>query len=196
LADVTVPFSQTPTGAISVGPWPNQEQTMIVSGSQDMSVTQLDVIYGGKLTIMGSGTLRIYVQGTTTVSGSGSIEIVPSPSTADLKVEIYANGNVDIQGSGMINDTYRAVNCAIWGTENCTDVSMTGNAAYIGTIYAPYAAVNLTGSSSATGVFLGAAVTFGGNTPYHIDESLIGTSSSSPSSSSGKPYKLVSWVEL
>lgn len=196
LSDVVVPFSLPPTGNIRVGPWPNQEQTMTVSGSQDMSVTSLDVIYGGKLTIMGSGTLRIYVDGETTVSGSGSIEIVPSPSTADLKVEIYANGNVDIQGSGMINDTYRAVNCAIWGTENCTDVSMTGNAAYIGTIYAPYASVNLTGSSSATGVFLGAAVTFGGDTPYHIDESLIGTSSSSPSSSSGKPYKLVSWVEL
>ena len=196
LSDVVVPFSLPPTGTINVGPYPNQEQTMTVSGSQDMSVTRFDVIYGGKLTIMGSGRLRIYVDGKTTVSGSGSIEIKPNPSTADLKVEIYANDDVSISGSGMVNDTYRAVNCAIWGTENCTKISMTGNAAYIGTIYAPYASVNLTGSSSATGAFLGALVTFGGNTPYHIDESLIGSSSSSSSSGSGKPYRLLSWGEL
>ena len=194
ISDVVVPFSLAPTGTINVGPWPNQAQTMTVSGSQDMSVQSLSVTAGGILTIMGSGTLRIYVNGETTVSGAGQIRITPSPSTANLKVEIYANDDVSISGSGVLNNTCRAANCAIWGTTNCTQVSMTGNAAYIGTIYAPHASVNLTGSSSATGVFLGAAVTFGGNTPYHIDESLIGSSSSS--SNSVKPYKLLEWVEI
>jgi hypothetical protein len=196
LPDVVVPFSLPSSGTILVGPWPNQAQIMTVSGSQDMSLTSLTVRSSGILTFTGSGTLRIYVDGETTVSGAGQIRIVPSPTTADLKVEIYANDDVSISGSGMVNDTYRAVNCAIWGTENCTEVSMTGNASYIGTIYAPYAAVELTGSSSATGVFLGDSVEFGGNTPYHIDESLIGSSSSSSSSSSGKPYTLVEWVEI
>lgn len=194
ISNVVVPFSLTPTGTINVGPWPNQAQTMTVSGSQDMSVQSLSVTAGGILTIMGSGTLRIYVNGATTVSGAGQIRLTPSPSTANLKVEIYANDDVSISGSGVLNNTCRAVNCAIWGTTNCTQVSMTGNAAYIGTIYAPQASVNLTGSSSATGVFLGAAVTFGGDTPYHIDESLIGSSSSS--SNSVKPYTLLEWIEI
>jgi hypothetical protein len=120
---------------------------------------------------------------------------VPTPSTADLKVEIYANDDVSIAGSGVLNDTYLAANCSIWGTENCTEVKVTGNSGYTGTIYAPYADVDLTGSSSASGAFLGGAVKFTGNTRFYIDESLIGGSSSS-SSGSGKPYKLVSWVEL
>lgn len=195
ISDVVVPFSLPPTGIINVGPWPNQAQTITVSGSQDMSVSNLSVTAGGQLTFMGSGKIRIYVKGTTTVSGAGWIKIQPSPSTADLKVEIYANDDVSISGSGMLNNTCRAANCAIWGTTNCTSVSMTGNAAYIGTIYAPQAAVGLTGSSFAAGVFLGASVTFGGNTPYHIDESLIGDGSSG-SSSSGKPYRLLEWVEI
>jgi len=168
---------------------------MTVSGSQDISVQSLSVTASGVLTIMGSGRLRIYVNGETTVSGAGQLRIVPSPSTADLKVEIYANDEVSISGSGVLNNTYRAASCAIWGTANCTQVAMTGNAAFIGTIYAPYATVDLTGSSVATGVFLGAAVKFGGATQYHIDESLIGDGSSS-SPGSGKPYRLVSWVEL
>lgn len=195
ISDIVVPFSMAPSGTINVGPWPNQAQTLTVSGSQDMSVQSLKVTASGILTIRGSGKLRIYVDGETTVSGSGELRIVPSPSTAELKVEIYANDDVSISGSGMVNDTYRAGNCAIWGTANCTGVSMTGNAAYIGTIYAPYATVDLRGSSVAIGAFLGASVQFGGATQYHIDESLISSVSSS-SSSSGKPYQLVSWVEL
>jgi Tfp pilus assembly protein PilX len=199
LSNVVVPFSIQPnTTNINVGPWPNQAQTITVNGSKDMSVSNLSVTASGQLTFMGSGTLRIYVKGATEVSGAGWIKIRPSPSTANLKVELYANGNVSIGGSGMVNDTARAANCAIWGTTNCTSISVTGAGAYIGTIYAPQAAIGLTGSGAATGVFLGAAVTFGGDTPYHIDTSLIsgGGGSSGGSSSSGKPYTLVSWVEL
>jgi Tfp pilus assembly protein PilX len=195
IEDVTVPFDLPATDSIDTSPWKSRYQTITVSGSQDMSLSSLKVSSDGTLTITGSGKLRIYVDGKTTVSGSGQIRIVPTPSTADLKVEIYANDDVSIAGSGVLNDTYLAANCSIWGTENCTEVKVTGNSGYTGTIYAPYADVDLTGSSSASGAFLGGAVKFTGNTRFYIDESLIGGSSSS-SSGSGKPYKLVSWVEL
>jgi Tfp pilus assembly protein PilX len=197
LSNVVVPISLTPNNpSINVGPWPNQAQTITVSGAQDMSVSNLWVTASGQLTFMGSGKIRIYVRGTTTVSGAGWIKIQPSPSTAALNVEIYANDTVSIAGSGMVNNSYRAANCSIWGTTNCTSISVTGNGAFIGTIYAPQAAVGLTGSSTATGAFLGKSVTFGGNTPYHIDTSLIGGGGGGGSSSSAKPYKLVEWLEL
>jgi Tfp pilus assembly protein PilX len=196
IPDVEVPSFSAPSDTINVGPWPNQNQTITVSGSQDLSVQSLTVSASGKLTVMGSGTIRIYVDGKTKVSGSGQLRIVPSPSTADLKLEIYANDDVSIAGSGVLNNTYRAGNCAIWGTENCEDISVTGNSEYIGTIYAPYAAVSLTGSSGATGAFLGGAVSFTGASKYHIDESLIGSESSSGGSGSGKNYNLIEWVEL
>ena len=194
MPDVSVPFFLPPSGAINVGPWPNQAQTITVSGLQNMSVSNFDVTASGSLTISGAGTLRIYVDGQTTVSGSGKIQISPSPSTADLKVEIYANDSVNIAGSGLLNNTYRAANCSIWGTTNCTSIKVTGNSGYIGTIYAPAAEVDLSGSSAAMGAFLGGAVKFTGNTRYYIDESLIGGSSSP--ASSAKPYKLISWTEI
>lgn len=194
MPDVSVPFSMPPSGAINVGPWPNQAQTITVSGLQNMSVSNFSVTASGNLTVSGAGRLRIYVDGKTTVSGSGRIQIVPSPSTADLKVEIYANDSVNIAGSGLLNNTYRAANCSIWGTTNCTSIKVTGNSGYIGTIYAPAAEVDLSGSSAAMGAFLGGSVKFTGDTRYYIDESLIGVSSSS--SSSAKPYKLISWTEL
>lgn len=195
IADVTIPFSPAPSGDINVGPWPNQAQTIVVNGAQDMSVEDFKVTASGALTITGSGTLRIYVDGKTTVSGSGKIQISPSPSTADLKVEIYVNDKVNIAGSGVLNNTYRAANCAILGTTNCTDVSITGNSGYIGTVYAPQADVDLTGSSIAMGAFLGGSVKFSGNTRYYIDESLIGEPTGG-SSDSTKPYKLTGWTEL
>lgn len=195
IEEVAVPFFVPATTSIDTGPWATRYQTITVNGSKDMSLTSLSVTADGSLTITGSGTLRIYVEGKTTVSGSGKIQIVPSPSSATLNVEIYANDDVSIAGSGVLNNTYLAANCSIWGTTNCTDISVTGNSGYIGTIYAPEATVDLTGSSFAMGAFLGGAIKFTGNTGYYIDESLIGKSSSS-SSSSAKPYKLISWVEL
>ncbi|MEI7850423.1 MAG: PilX N-terminal domain-containing pilus assembly protein [Kiritimatiellales bacterium] len=196
ITNVVVPFSPSSYTNINVGPWPNQAQTITVSGSQVMSVSNLLVTASGQLTFNGSGTLKIYVKALTTVSGAGWITIAP---TNNLKVEIYANGTVDISGSGMVNNSSRAANCAIWGTTNCTSISVTGNGAYIGTIYAPQAAVGLTGSSTAIGAFVGKSVTFGGNTPYHIDTSLFngdgGSGGSGGSSGSSKLYKRVEWVE-
>lgn len=197
IQEAAVPVTASPTGAVLVGPWPNQAQTITINGAQDISLPSLTVSQSGNLTVTGSGTLRIYVAGNTAISGSARLSIVPSPSTADLKVELYANGSVSIGGSGVINNTYRASSFSLWGTENCTSISVTGNSRYIGTIYAPHATVNLTGSSGATGAFLGKSITFTGSSGYVIDESLIGSSSpSSPSSGSGKPYRLVSWGEL
>ncbi|MEI8207194.1 MAG: hypothetical protein WCG03_09985 [Kiritimatiellales bacterium] len=200
LTNVVVPISLTPNNPdINVGPWPVQTQTITVSGSQDMSLSNLLVTAGGQLTFNGSGTLRIYVKNLTTVSGSGWIKLSPT-TNAVLKVEVYANGTVAIGGSGMVNNTARAANFSLWGTTNCTSISITGAGTYMGTIYAPQAAVGLTGSGAATGAFVGNSVTFGGYTPYHIDLSLFngngGSGGSSGSSGSSKLYKRVEWVEL
>jgi Tfp pilus assembly protein PilX len=191
IPDVVVPSFPAPTGSIDTGPWATRFQTITVNGSKDVSLQNLKVVSDGTLTITGSGTLRIYVDGEMEISGSGSLVIKEG-----VKVEFYANDDLVIKGSGKLNnESGKAANCAIWGTETCTKVYATGNSAYIGTVYAPYAEVDLTGSSSATGAFLGGAVKFSGSSTYHIDESLF-NGSSSPSSGSGKPYTLLEWVEL
>lgn len=195
IEDVEVPISQTPNGSIDTGPWRQRFQTLTVNGTQDMSLEDIKVVSDGRLTITGSGKLRIYVDEKMTVSGSGRISIVPNPSSADLKVEFYVNDKVSIAGSGLLNNTHLAANCSIWATENCSEVKVTGNSGFIGTIYAPYSDVDLTGSSFASGAFLGGSVDFTGNTRFYIDESLIGAPSSSPVEFS-KPYTLTEWIEL
>lgn len=195
ILDVDVPFSLPATESIDTGPWKSRYQTIHVNGSQDMSFKNISVVSDGKLTITGSGKLRVYVDKKLKVSGAGQLRIIPSPSTADLEVEFYTNGDVNIAGSGLLNYSYRAANCSIWGTENCNSISVTGNSGYIGTVYAPYATVKLSGSSAATGAFLGGSIQFTGASQYHIDESLFGSGSDS-SSGPGKPYKLTYWTEL
>jgi Tfp pilus assembly protein PilX len=195
IEDVEVPISQTPNGSIDTGPWKQRFQTLTVNGTQDMSLESIKVVSDGRLTITGSGKLRVYVDEKMTVSGSGRISIVPNPSSADLKVEFYVNDKVSIAGSGLLNNTHLAANCSIWATENCSEVKVTGNSGFIGTIYAPYSDVDLTGSSFASGAFLGGSVKFTGNTRFYIDESLIGAPSSSPVEFS-KPYTLTEWIEL
>jgi hypothetical protein len=201
LAPVVVPISTQPTTTnLLAGSWPKTYVTNWVSDSQDMSVTNLLVTQGGSLTFKGSGTLRIYVKGLTTVDGSAKVIVEPFPAGSSLKVEIYANGTVAIGGSGMVNNTSRSANFSLFGTTNCTSISITGAGSYMGTIYAPQAAIGLTGSGAATGAFVGKSVTFGGYTPYHIDLSLFngngGSGGSGGSSGSSKLYKRVEWVEL
>jgi hypothetical protein len=190
IVDVTVPF--TPTTLIDA------PSTISVSGGSavDYSLKTISLSGRNALTIMGEGTVRIYVDGSIRLSGRSYIQITPSSTTADLNVEIYANDSVSLAGQGVVNDTLSAASFSIWGTDNCTSISMSGQGEFTGTIYAPYADLALNGQGDFVGAFFGDTVTCNGQGSFHVDESLIGGASSSSSSSSGKLYTLVEWVEL
>lgn len=82
-----------------------------------------------------SGHTRIFIsKGQLKISGNGAIRIAP-----DASLQVYVDGDVDISGNGIANESGKAINLQIYGTENCENVSFSGNTVYIGTLLAPQA---------------------------------------------------------
>jgi choice-of-anchor A domain-containing protein len=187
IPDVTVPFTPSSDTAIT------KTKTIAVSdgGTVDVSASKISLSSKSVLTFSGSGTIRVYVEGDISLSGQSYIKVAPSPD-ADLKVEIYVDGSVSLSGQGVVNDADLASSFSIWGTENCTSVSVSGQGEFVGTIYAPYADVTLSGQGDITGAVLGDTITCSGQGDIHIDEALMGDSDVA----SGEKYTRIEWVEL
>jgi hypothetical protein len=181
IPDVAVPFNPA-----NVAPLPG---AVTVNGSVDYSTE----LIRKSLIISGSGTCRIYVSGTISLTGNNDfIKIKPTPSTATLKVEFYVAGKVNIAGNGVVNETLLAANCSFLGLKSCEDIKIAGNGAYIGTVYAPYADVTIAGNGGFYGAVLGETIDFSGNNGgVHVDSSLLGD----PEAIGGKRYRLIEWKE-
>jgi hypothetical protein len=124
------------------------------------------------------------------ISTKGTIQL-----TANGSVEFYVAGNVDIGGNGIVNSTNVPSKMLIFGTntvQGSKNITISGNGALKGAIYAPNANLELKGSGSA-GEFMGAAVAnnikMTGNFEFHYDEAL-------DSFSIDKNYKISRWREL
>jgi hypothetical protein len=110
-------------------------------------------------------------------SGQGSMIIAPGASLTLYVGKSTGNGaSLSIAGNGIINGTGNATNCMMWGLPSCTSVSYNGNAAYVGTIYAPNADFSLGGGGNDVNDFIGASVTLtvtlNGHFNFHYDEAL------------------------
>ena len=183
--DVEVPFSTSFTRS-SI----ESDTTISVSGSRDVSVPKINIGGEDHLTITGSGTCRIYIDEDVSVGGDSTIRLVPDPAGADLAVELYANKTVNISGGGVVNGSNRAINFSIWGTENCEDINYSGQADYVGTIYAPYAELKVSGQGGITGAVVAYKITYSGDGAFHFDESLLG------SDDPDRAFSLVRWIEI
>ncbi len=139
----------------------------------------------------------LYVTGNLSISGtkqgnktSPAIHIAPGAS-----LTIYVGGaSTTIAGNGVVNDSKLASNFQYYGLPNNTSISITGNGAFYGTIYAPQAAFTLKGSgNNSTDDFTGASITktttMTGNFNFHYDTSL-----SMLTTLGG--YDVTSWTEL
>jgi hypothetical protein len=78
---------------------------------------------------------------------------------------------VSIGGQGCINDSKLARNLSIFGLSTNT-ITYAGLGQFIGTIYAPYAPVTLTGTTDAVGAVVCTNFTLTGTMGFHFDESL------------------------
>lgn len=81
----------------------------------------------------------------------------------------------NLSGSDTI-DSGNALNFTYFGTTNNTSVSLSGNASFTGTIYAPEANVSMGGGGSTTYDFVGSlianSITMNGHFRFHYDENL------------------------
>lgn len=170
ISDVIIPMPSTeethPAIRISAG---HDHRTIEVDGHTDMSVSYIRMT-GGRLTIKGSGRLRLYVDGETRVSGSSIFEMISDPPEANLQVEIYANGDVLL--NSCLNETGKAANLGIYGTENSRNIQYTGDTDFTGFIYAPYAEFSFSGQGSLIGAVVADEINVTGTGNFHYDEAL------------------------
>jgi hypothetical protein len=99
-----------------------------------------------------------------------------------------------ISGNGVVNDTGQTQNFAYYGLPGNTTISITGNGAFFGTIYAPQANFTLKGSGNQsvddfTGASITKTTTMTGNFNFHYDENLIHLTTLGG-------YDVASWQEL
>ena len=139
-----------------------------------------------------TGSISVGSSGGSTKKGFAPPEIHIAPGAS---LTIYmAGATTTISGNGLVNDSGRASAFAYYGLPSNTSVSLTGNGAFYGTIYAPEADFTLKGSGkSSADDFTGASITktttMTGNFNFHYDESLKELTTLGG-------YDVISWTEL
>ncbi|HYE30720.1 MAG TPA: hypothetical protein VEH27_04785 [Methylomirabilota bacterium] len=133
---------------------------------------QMDSFKATKATDMiVTGDAVLYVKGDFAISGNGQVTIAPGAS-----LTLYVGGGVQIAGNGVVNQNFDATKMVLYGLDSCTDIKMTGNAAWTGIIYAPQAEMQLGGGGSDGMDIVGATVTktvkMNGHYKFHYDENL------------------------
>jgi hypothetical protein len=120
-------------------------------------------------TILVTGRSRVYVTGDFIMSGASAIVIAPGAS-----LELYVGG-----ANASITTLNNAGNCSsfrYFGLPSNTALSLGGNSAFLGSIYAPGAFFTLGGGGSDWVDFQGAcvvnAIRMNGHYKFHFDENL------------------------
>jgi hypothetical protein len=127
------------------------------------------------LTIAGSGTVVIYVDGAFEI---GSINFAP---TSTAKLVIFQNsadgGRCSFNGSSSIGDPTDPSRF-IFATASSSTMGLNGRSTFSGVVLAPYASMRFNGNSNFLGSFV--ASNFSGNVNgsfnFHYDEGLAGLS--------------------
>jgi hypothetical protein len=159
-------------------------QYVLASGG-DYTINNLS----GSVYVNSNVVVRLKLTGNASPS---AIEVAGSGSTAG-KLIIYMDGpTFSLSGNSSV-DGGNAANLAYYGTPNNTSISLSGNAAFTGTIYAPEADFKLGGGGNNTYDFVGSSitktVTMNGHFNFHFDENLL-------SAGPVRGYAPISWREL
>ncbi|MBW7894170.1 MAG: hypothetical protein H3C27_03580 [Opitutaceae bacterium] len=145
-----------------------------------------------KLDITGDVTLIITAAAGTpgiAISGNASINVA---SGASLK--IYAESDVSISGTGLVNPNTQPSSVQIWGTSSGASsinqsIAITGGSLLSAICYAPHADIEIKGSGDVLGSFVGNTISVTGNASFHYDESLANFDTDDP-------YGITKWREL
>ncbi|MHB8523008.1 MAG: DUF7305 domain-containing protein [Limisphaerales bacterium] len=172
--DVQPPFSggySTPTSG-NVG---GTNYTYVLnSGNYELSSLSLS----GQNQVLVAGNAILYVTGSVSMAGSSSITIATNANLALYVGTANTNSPVSVSlgGNGVANNGGSATNFFYYGLPSNTSVSLSGNAAFIGAIYAPEAAFTMGGGGNNTYDFVGASITatatLNGHYNFHYDENL------------------------
>ncbi len=131
----------------------------------------------------GNYTLPSGLSGSVLVLGDANINVSSSCNLSGLTIEwgkhlnLYSSApSVSLSGNTTANSDGTADSFAFWGTTNVTSITLSGNAGFTGTIYAPNADFVMNGGGNNTTDFIGASITktarLNGHFNFHYDEAL------------------------
>ncbi|HEV2207439.1 MAG TPA: hypothetical protein VG167_01605 [Verrucomicrobiae bacterium] len=143
----------------------------------------------GNIYVGTNATVRLLINGS---ASPGAIRVA-GPGLNSGKLTLYLNGpSFSLSGSSSV-DGGVANNLTYLGTSNNTSITMSGNAEFIGTIYAPDANLTLSGGGNnnvdVVGSMITASTTINGHFNFHFDEALL-------SNGPARAYIANSWGEL
>ena len=168
--NVYIPDATLPTGFSGLPP----QQNVIVNGvsysyvlgNGDYFLNSLNLSGGGVLV---QGKARVHVAGQTSLSSTAHILLAPGAT-----VEYYAGGDINVSGRGWVNANGLAKDFNVYALNTCNSINYSGDAQFVGTIYAPRSDIKMSGGSDAFGAMVGKSITFSGDMSFHYDESLKG----------------------
>jgi choice-of-anchor A domain-containing protein len=154
--DVTLPSTN----------WTALANNTSITNSGNYSMNQIT----GNMTISATN-VTLYLTNGINFSGNRTLNI-----TSNASVTIYAGGTIDDGGNGLINNSSQHPSqLVVWGLPSLTSITLHGNGAFWGAVYAPEAVVNFKGAGNSGG-FYGAlmaySITLTGNSTFSYDESL------------------------
>lgn len=139
-------------------------------------------------TVLVSGNVKLWFTGDLSMTGQSKIIIGTNSS-----LTIYAGGEVQLTGGGAVNQTGFATNLTIYGQPSNASITYAGGSDFTGVIYAPHAAMKMTGGGSTiyniSGSVVAKSITVNGKYQVHYDESLV-------RKPAGPSFYLTSWREL
>lgn len=168
--NVYIPDATLPQGFSGLPP----QQNVMVNGTNYAYVLGNGDYYLNSLNLSGPGVLvqgkaRIHVAGQTSLSSSAHILLAPGAS-----LEYYAAGDINVSGRGWINASGYAKDFTIYALNTCNSINYSGDAQFVGTMYAPRSDIKMSGSSGGFGALVGKSITFSGEMSFHYDEALRG----------------------
>ncbi len=195
--DVNIPDVTLPSGfssASNLGTINNSSSGTITTinaggGAVYYNANSID-LSGSKTLTVTNGTVNLHVTGGTSISGNAQIII-----TSGASLTMYAGGSMSISGNGgMVNNSGASTSAQFYGLPTSTSFSISGNGQWIGTVYAPEAALSVNGGGNssnddASGAFVAKSITLTGHTSFHYDETLKKTGPVNG-------YLAASWQEL
>ncbi len=123
----------------------------------------------GALQLSGNNTRTLtagtYVATSMSITGNGKLIIDSSGGPVNL----FVTGSISVAGNGIANLSGVPQNFALTQAGGA-DVSFSGNANFIGTVYAPDSALSVSGNGDLYGAFCGDAITINGNGGIHFDK--------------------------
>ena len=179
--NVDIPDSTLPSDATGWSSLGSINNNTAINGG-DWRVSKVDLAGSDTLTIQGN--VRLYITGDTSLSGLAQI-IISSNST----LTVYAAGSMSIHGNGVQNSPGFPTSNQFFGLSSSTAWDIAGNGNWIGTVYAPAAALTIGGNGTIDGAIVAKSITLTGNANFHYDESL-------KTAGGAVGYVVSSWQEL